>query len=571
MEPRPGEYVIGVDVGTGSARAGVFALDGRMLAAAAHPIQLFRPRPDHVEHASADVWQAVGQAVRRAVAESGVDPTAVVGLSFDATCSLVALDADDRPVSVALDGDPERNVVVWMDHRAQPEADAINRTRHPVLDYVGGRISPEMEPPKLRWLKTHFPERWARTARFFDLADFLVYAACGEDVRSLCTVVCKWTYLGHEGDHGRWDEGFFAQIGLGDLVPSGRAGRHVRPMGSRAGGLTPAAAGTFGLPAGTTVGVGIIDAHAGGIGSLGLRAPGERAADPAADLARTVPHTLALIGGTSSCHMTVSAEPRFIPGVWGPYYGAMLPGMWLTEGGQSATGALVDHVIANHADAPALARDAAAREATVYEVLNDAVAALRAAEGHAAATRDLHVLPDFHGNRSPRADSHARGMVSGLTLDSSRESLARLYCATVQAVAYGTRHILDALERGGYRVDRIHASGGGTKNPLWLQEHADVTGRPVYVARDADAVLLGAAVLAAVAAGRYGSILEAMAHMSPVADVVVPDASTHAFHDAKYEVFLCMYDDQQAYRCAMAEAADPAPAPADAPPSAVPA
>src|SRR4030042_4898931 len=127
--------------------------------------------------------------------------------------------------------------------------------------------------------------------------------------------------------------------------------------------------------------------------------------------------TLALIGGTPSCHMAVSYEPRFISGVWGPYFGAMIPGMWLNEGGQSATGSLIDHVIANHGAYPDLASTVEGSGRTVYEILNDEVDRLRGEWAGQEPTADLHVLPYFHGNRSPRADSRARGLVSGPPMD----------------------------------------------------------------------------------------------------------------------------------------------------------
>jgi FGGY-family pentulose kinase len=534
------EYVVGVDVGTGSARAGIFDLSGRMISSAVHPIKIFRPFPNHVEQSTEDIWSAVCKSVRTALESGKINPQNIVGISFDATCSLVALDAQNESISMSLTGDDSHNVIVWMDHRAEQQADEINRTKHRVLDYVGGKISPEQEPPKLKWVKENLPQTWQKATNFFDLTDYLVYEACRENMRSLCTVVCKWTYLGHEGEFGCWDKSFFDEVGLGDLLEKNRIGDVIQPMGTKAGGLTEKAAGELGLIANTPVGVGIIDAHAGGIGSLGMLAPEEK------NRRKNIEQTLALIGGTSSCHMAIAPEARFVEGVWGPYFGAMIPGMWLAEGGQSATGALLDHIIENHAYAAQLKKDAADKDETIYHLLNQKVEELKSGSGRQP-TSNVHLLPDFLGNRSPRADSQSRGMISGLTLDSTFENLAVLYYATIQAIAYGTRHIIEALNAKGYEINRIHASGGGTKNSLWIQEHADVTGCNVYIAKDCETVLLGTSILAAVAAGKYASITEAMQEMSPQAEVIKPNTASGDFHQAKYEVFKLMYEHQLEY------------------------
>lgn len=548
------DYFLGIDVGTGSARAGLFDRHGRMAGSAAVPIAMWKPAPDHVEQSSDDIWAACGRATRLALRRAGVKPAAVKGIGFDATCSLVALDAQDRPVSVSVTGRPEQNVIVWMDHRAIPQAARINRTRHPVLRYVGGVISPEMQTPKLLWLKENLPAAWRRAARFLDLPDFLTYRATGDDTRSLCTTVCKWTYLGHRGTDGRgWDRGYFRTIGLGDLAAEDfrRIGRRVRPMGEPVGqGLTAAAARELGLSPGTPVGVSIIDAHAGGLGLLGAELDG-RAPTPAA-----LNRRLALIGGTSSCHMAVSVRPRFIRGIWGPYRSAMIPGLWLTEGGQSATGALIDHVIFAHAAAAPLAAEARRAGRTIYELLNARLDALARAErpAHPAAlTADLHVQPDFHGNRSPRADPTLKGVVSGLTLSATVDDLARQYLAAIQAVAYGTRHIVEAMNRRGYRIDTLLICGGGTKNPVFLREHADITGCRLVLPQEPEAVLLGSAVLGAVAAGRHASVLAAMQAMNAAGRVVAPARGAVArYHAAKYRVFHRLHADFLAHRKLMA-------------------
>lgn len=543
---------LGVDVGTGSVRAALFDGAGRRLGLGTHDIRISRPREGFVEQSSDDIWSACGKAVRRALEEASLAADRVRGIGFDATCSLVALDGAGRPVTVSPGGDDEWNVVVWMDHRAREEARSINASPHRVLEYVGGRISPEMQIPKLLWLRQNLPGTWRRAKSFLDLPDFLVYRATGEDVRSLCTTTCKWTYLAHERKTGvpetaGWEAGFFEAIGLQDLVREGysRIGTRIRPQGERVGrGLTEAAARELGLLPGTAVGVAIIDAHAGGLGLLGMPLSGK--APGLADLEER----LALILGTSSCHMAVSREPHRVPGVWGPYHSAMIPGMWLTEGGQSATGALIDHVIFSHARGAELREEALRKTTSVYALLNEVLERLsrdRAAPP-ATLTRDLHVYPDFHGNRSPRADPDLRGMVSGLTLTDSVESLALLYLATIQAIAHGTRHIVSAMNEAGHRIRILLACGGDTRNPVFVREHADVTGLPIVLPREKEAVLLGSAMLGAVATGDFASPLLAMSAMAGVSETIRPTTSVKPYHDAKHAVFHRMHADQVAYR-----------------------
>jgi FGGY-family pentulose kinase len=538
--------VIGVDVGTGSARAGAFTPDGTMLAQAVRPIRLWRPRPAYAQQSSADIWAAVCAAVRAAM--DGLGNARVRGIGFDATCSLVVLDAAGQPLSVSPDNEPEQDIVVWMDHRAAAEADAINAGGHDVLRYVGGRVSLEMQTPKLLWLKRHMPETWARAALFFDLPDFLTWRATGSTTRSLCSTVCKWTYLGQEG---RWDAGFFRAIGLEDLTAEGfrRIGTEILPVGHPIpGGLSAAAAAELGLPPGIPVGTSAIDAHAGGLGVIGAALDG--AAPDEAGLLRR----LALVGGTSSCHMAVSAEPRFVPGVWGPYFSAMQPGLWLNEGGQSATGALIDHVITTHAAYPALAEQAAQGGITIYQRLNGQLEDMaRGLPFPALLTEGVHVMPDFHGNRSPRADSTLRGMVSGLRLSATAEDLAVLYLATLQAIAYGTRHIIETLNGQGYGIDTVLACGGGTKNPVFLREHADATACRIVLPAEPEAILLGASMLGAVAGGLHAGLPQAMAAMSRAGAVVTPSSdAAMRFHDAKYAVFQRMHRHQMEYRQIMA-------------------
>ena len=522
------QFFIGVDVGSASCRAGIFDRLGQRLAFAVRPVQQFSARANFVEQSSADIWQAVCESVREALAQSAISPQAVCSIGFDATCSLVVVDGEGRGISVAEQGEPERDIIMWMDHRATQETLDINATGDDALRYVGGEVSVEMELPKVLWLKRHFPERYHRAWRLFDLADYLVWRATGADVASVCTLACKWNYLSHQS---AFSPSLLSAVGLDDLP--GKIPDTVLPPGTRAGTLNAATAAAFGLPADVVVASGMIDAHAGGLALVAQHAAGN----------------LALISGTSNCHMLVSHEPVMVPGVWGPYWGAMLPDQWLNEGGQSAAGALVEWTIRQHALWPELQAQANAQGESVYTILNRWVAALEARE--AWPTAQLHVLADHHGNRSPRADPFSRGAISGLTLESGPDALARLYLATLQAIAYGTRHIIETLSHAGHQIQRITACGGATKNPLWLREYASVTGRDIYLSAEEDAVTLGAALTGAVASGCYATLPQAAEAMVRSGGVIKADPASADFHQSKYHVYLEMYHQQRQTQQAM--------------------
>lgn len=509
------EHFIGIDVGTGSARAGIFDRNGRMLASGKRDIALYQDGPDIAEQSSEDIWRAVCASVRAAMAQAKLTAEAIAGIGFDATCSLVVLGQNRAPLPVGAHGDASRDIIVWMDHRALAQTERINRIKHPVLAYVGGTISPEMETPKLLWLKEHLPESYDAAWQFFDLADFLTWRASGSLARSSCTVTCKWTYLAHEA---RWDADYFHQIGLGDLAEQGfaRIGTEIVPGGTALGqGLTLQAAADLGLKPGTTVAAGLIDAHAGGLGSIGVRSEHG-----------TVLTRMAYVFGTSACTMASSREPIFIPGVWGPYFSAMAPGLWLSEGGQSAAGAAIEQLIGFHPATPEAQRLAAKDGLSLPAWLADRAAAgsddlsdvVRLAEG-------LVVVPDVLGNRSPHADPQARALIVGIGMERDLDHLVALYVAGLTGIGYGLRQILQASRACGATIEAIVLSGGAGRHPLIRQVLADCAGLPVLVPDDVDPVLLGAAMLGATAAGAFQDLAQVMTEMAPAASAFTRPAA----------------------------------------------
>jgi D-ribulokinase len=522
--PAGGErYLVGVDVGTGSARAGLFDLTGRMLASGKRDISLFRETGAMVEQSSSEIWAAVCASVRDAVAKAGVAPEQVVGIGFDATCSLVVLGKDGAPLPVGPSEDPQRDIIVWMDHRAVDQVERINALGHEVLRYVGGRISPEMETPKLLWLKENRPQVFDAAWQFFDLADFLTWRATGDLARSTCTVACKWTYLAHEK---RWDPSYFHGIGLGVLADEdfARIGQRVVEPGTPLGnGLTERAAMDLGLTAGTPVGAGMIDAHAGGIGTVGVDGSPE--------------NNLGYVFGTSSCTMTSTREPVFVPGVWGPYFSAMVPGMWLNEGGQSAAGAAIEQLLSFHPAAGEAAMLAKARGLPLPVLLAE-FAAEKASSNAAALADGVHVVPEFLGNRAPFADPHARAAIIGLGMERDLDNLVSLYIAGLCGIGYGLRQIIDAQTEAGAPIDKIVISGGAGQLDLVRQLLADATGKPLLATKAEEPVLLGAAILGSVAGNAFPDVGAAMAAMSATDRTYQPAAGEAAtLHARRYDAF----------------------------------
>jgi D-ribulokinase len=365
---------------------------------------------------------------------------------------------------------------------------------------------------------------------FFDLADYLSFRATGSTARSICTLGCKWNYLAREQ---RWSNEYLQRLGLGDLASDNytKIGNAIVAAGTPLGtGLAETAARDFGLLKGTPVGASLIDAHAGGVGTIG----GSGTQGAPVDVRRR----LAYIMGTSACIMATTSEPRFVPGVWGPYYSGMIPGFWLNEGGQSAAGAAIDHLVRSHPAFPEAAAAARVDGLDILAFLERRIVSRAKDPGQAALlARDIHVFPEFIGNRSPFADPDSRAIVAGLDLDADISSMERLFVAGLCGLAYGLADVVDAFRAHGIESDLMVISGGAGRSSLVRQIMADTTGLSVAVPQTQEPVLLGAAMLGAVAGGCQGSIGEAMAAMSAIGGLSEPTAPAMAdFHRTKRRV-----------------------------------
>ncbi|KXS22581.1 Pentulose kinase [Gonapodya prolifera JEL478] len=616
-------FFIGVDVGTASVRAAVVSETGHIVSSSTQTIRIFNPQPDFFQQSSRDIWTQTCVAVRTAVALSNIDKRLIRAISFDATCSLVCVDMDGVGVPIGPDGqretDPdwqEQDVVMWMDHRAVQEATQITALTatstyllppfspssptevhipFSPLRHLGSSISPEHEISKLLHLRKN-SSTWPRIAAgsVWDLCDYLSHRACGSTARSDTSTVCKWclappevpTAQGVARPGDRWPRDFFAAIGLPEIAPADPAAHHPAgtvfvPPGTPLRPLSPDAASAMGLdPTRTVVAAGMVDAHAGWVGCVAVGSGGGGRGlanvEAGADSAAALHGRLVAILGTSACFLASRAGAVDVPGVWGPYGGVLgLEGAWCAEGGQSLTGAAIDHVLTTSAAYDSLKGAAEEAGVSVHEFLNRHLRTMterEAVEDERFLTRHLHTLPTFLGLRSPDPDPHLLGAVSGLGLHpaNSIDHLALEYLSCLQGLAYGFADVLDAIEKGdgkeGYAIRELVACGGIAANDLFCRTVADVTGRPLIVPPSStSSPLIGSAICAAHAHRVSSSppesppptFLSTMLLMgsAPAERVVAPsgDERVRKYHDAKRRVVTEMKAVQRKWRVLMSE------------------
>ncbi len=515
------DYIIAVDVGTGSARAGLFDLKGAQIARDVAPISLTQPRERHLEQDSEDIWDAVCRAVRSVVDKAGIAPETVRAIGFDATCSLVVRDRDGKPLSISTTGRTNLDTLLWMDHRAVEQAERCNATGDPLLDRYGGRLSAEMQVPKLLWLKEEMPDSWERAGFMFDLSDYLTWRATGSTRRGHSPLASKWGF-GPQAP-GKAPSEFYALVGLDDVVERAALPERTLAATEAVGSLSAVAAGQLGLTTGCRVAPGLIDAYAGTIALFSL--PDILSED------RLETH-LALIAGTSSCVVQLTRQSVQAEGCWGAFRDVAIAGLWLTEAGQSASGALLDHILQTH---PAGGDPSRARHAQILDHIAERIAAEGPGYG-----LPIHVLPDFHGTRSPTTDPGLTGSLTGMTLDRSFGSLCRLYWRTCVALACGIRHIIAHMPGEPGRVATLAIAGGFSNHPLIPQLYADAIGCTVLTPVDQDAVLLGTAQHAAVTAGLFADMAAAGSAMTIRMRSTTPNLARRNFYERDYAALMTM-------------------------------
>ncbi|MCB1354858.1 MAG: carbohydrate kinase [Rhodobacteraceae bacterium] len=488
-------YVIGLDGGTGGARALVADLSGNVRAIASSDYATTHPHSGWAEQDPADWWRAACTAVAKAIRMADVSPRQIAAICADGTSStLVALDAGLQPTMPAI---------LWMDNRASPQARRMAATGDAALRRSRIGVSSEWAIPKILWLRETRPEVFDRSRWFVEMADYLALRLSGALSLGLNHITNRWFY---DGRRGGWPEDFFARIGLSGITE--RFPARVLPLGAPVGPIAPEAAAEMGLDPATLVVCGGTDAYVAMLG-LDVCAAGRTA----------------FITGSSHLVLSMTDRDLEVPGIFGPHPDCVVPDLYVMEGGQVSTGSVIrwwhDQVGCHlHGE-------------------DSFAAMMRAAEAIPIGAEGLVALDFWQGNRNPYIDYDLQGALWGMTL---KHTPAHILRALLESVVYGTRNILVTMAERGVAVEEMVGCGGATRSPFWMQMHADAAGVPISVPVEAEATAMGAAVAAAHGVGAFASLPEAAAAMVRMDCTIEPDPGRHARYAEQFEFYRATYE-----------------------------
>lgn len=476
------DFVLGIDIGTGSTKGVLTTLDGRIAATAARKHSMSLPRPGWAEVDANTIWWDDFIAVCRELVEAA-DGSRIGGLCVSGVgpCFL--------PTDASLV--PTRPAILYgIDSRATKEIAELTSTlgAEEILARGGTPLSSQAVGPKALWVRRHEPQVWDASARWFNSNSFIVARLTGEYVLDHHTASqCDPLYNMKDQD---WDMPWCADI-MGDMPMPRLAWPH-----EVVGTVTAAAAQTTGLPTGTPVSVGTVDAWAEAF-SAGVRHPGE----------------LMLMYGSTMFFVHVVDHMKTHPLLWSTM--GVSPGTFTLAAGMSTSGSLTGWMQDLTGGVP-------------FEQL------VREAAAVAAGSDGLLLLPYFAGERTPIFDSRARGLIVGLTLSHTRGHLFR---AIYEGIAFGIRQILEILDQPEHPVTGLFAVGGGTQGGLWTQIVSDVTGREQAIPAQTIGASYGDALLAAIGNG----LVDPSTHWAVTEHTVVPDPKTREVYDALYEHYTTLY------------------------------
>jgi xylulokinase len=483
-------YVIGADVGSQSVKGVLLDPGGATCASASAPLTMTSPRPGWAEQNPADWWAALAGVVRQLVTVGGIDAREVTALSLACQVDgVVPVDADGRPLAPAI---------IWLDRRAEEQtAGLLKRISAERLFAITGLMPDSSHTaPKILWLRENQPEVFVSAVAFPPASGHLGQLLTGRLTIDHANASSSLLY---DVTARAWSDELLA---IADLSPEQLGTIHEAT--EVVGTLTDRAAQHLGLTTDCRVLVGTGDDHGGSVGA-GVIAPG-----PIADVTGTA-EPVAVCADTAVFDADGLVET----------HAHAVPGRYLVENPGFVSGGstlwLAEQIL----------------KVPQRDVLEMAGQAPAGCDG-------VRFVPALSGSMAPRWNGRMRGAFAGLSMAHGRESLAR---AVLEGCGFALRDIVDRFAALGLGGGEIRVVGGGGRSRTWMQIKADATGRPVRAVEVGEATALGAAMLAAVAAGTFGDLTEAVGHCVRVAaEPYLPDPGTASVYQDAYAEYRALFD-----------------------------
>ncbi len=515
-----GTFLVGCDVGTGGTKAVVMNEDGTVLGThfIEYPLITTKTANEKFPGAKAEhepdwYWNAVADTIKVSIQESKVDPKEIKGVSISALSpACILVDKELRPL---------QNAHIWMDRRATAECDWLREHvgEERVFKLSANPIDPYYATTKLMWEKSNRPDLYKQTYKFQTAADYPCMKLTGKAVTDFSNA----SLIGIAFDvvNRKWDTGLIEEIGLDpDKFPE------AYPCDEVIGEVTREAAERTGLAPGTPVVAGTVDCNAAWV------------AGGAVDAGDT-----SLVMGTAGVLGVVHETPTFTKDMITIIHTADSRTKYTTLAALVSCGALIRYFRDNFGQIEMAAEGMTGRDA--YVMLNDE------ARDVPPGSNGLIVLPYFMGERTPIWDTHARGVIFGLSLDHGRGHVVR---ALMEGAGYGLLHNFELMRASGVKMKfPMVLSEGGANSPMWRQIIADILDVECAFAVSSKGAPVGNAVAAGVGVGVYKNY-DVVKDWAELGEHSIPNAENNALYRKLYKTYRDLYPLLKDQYVAVAEA-----------------
>ena len=477
------ELLLGVDVGTTATKAVLVDNTGHIISQGRSEYPTKYLQAGWVEQDPNEWWRSFCEAV--AIAQNGAPGAKISGVAISAQApTLIAVDAS---------GEPVRNAMIWMDRRAQLEADELAKNFPNISQLTGNRADPYYVAAKIKWFIKNEPANYQKTKYFLQIPGFLNFKLTGKfgiDAAHASLLQLR------TADNSNWTDEVMKFVGVSeDKFP--QIANSIVLQGEVLSN------NQSNILAGTPVYFGSVDGCSAAL-EAGVIDPGV-----VAEMTGTSTVLLMPTDGNNFNDAFVAIEHA-------------IAGRQLRLGAMVASGASVAWLQQNILKA----------ESSVEELSNQATEVSPGSEG-------LIFLPYMMGERSPIWHTNARGVFFGLSLTTTP---AMMFRAVLEGTAFALAHNVEIAKKSGIKIDEIRSIGGGSKSGLWNQIKADVLGMPIAILQDSVGAAVGDAYLAGMGSGLFKDIRSTLKESVKIESRFQPNNKVHTYYQERYASFHSLYE-----------------------------